>query len=210
MGKKILLIIFVLFIYSSTVFGQDKSLWIEPGVGIGNIRLGDDIETVLSKMGEPQGTSGGKVMGFLDYPFTYIHMSKAESLIRAMKLGNKSDVSEVKWEATFITTYSPFAKTRGNISIGASVPDVVKVFGDTHLRMVSKKPGEEIRVECAEANIYKVPENRLVILRPDDFSGHILELFYRNEGIRFFFRLGENIPKVYAISVQQRLECKKK
>ena len=68
---------------------QDQALWIEPGVGIGKLKLGDKIKDVISKLGPPINIRGNQIIGWMEYSSIFIGISGTNSLSRALKSGKK-------------------------------------------------------------------------------------------------------------------------
>lgn len=197
------LILLFLLVSAGILYANDD-VWIEPGVGIGVMRIGDNMDAVIEKLGRPQKTSGNNFWESLDYPDWHIEVSNTISLIRTLEKGHKPSGKEpVTVEE--ITTYSSKAKTRGNITIGSTLKDVLTVFGDT----MSKSVSTSKYVTCAEMLAAKLPESPPSGVREDDFNGYIFFIHYY-DGITFFFKVDNQIPKVFAISVGERMECEAK
>ncbi len=205
------LISIVFFYYCQFIFAQDDSLWIEPGVGIGKLRLGDSYKGVISKLGFPENKKGTPGLGWLEYSKLYIEVSRVESIERALyklqQTGEKISPEEIESTVQFITVYDSLTKTRGNLSIGSTLKEVIQVFGDTQVHQVSQTPLKIVK--CADVNVFKIPENRPSMLKEDGFSGYVLTVSYNNEGIDFHFRIENNSLKVFAITVSKKQECKK-
>ena len=201
---------FCLLVFPS--FGQEGAPWIEPGVGVSGIRIGDDEAMVVGKLGTPERVSGTQAVYYLDYPYIRVTMSRLhylqknlEAIIRGKEPKEPTDISKLPGQVIGIVCYyGQRAKTRGDISVGSSLVAVLKVFGDTMYRRM-----EPFKfVDCSFARIEKVPERENEELRWNDFDGYVLLLNYVNEGLSFTFKLGDSPPAVYAITVRQRGECK--
>ena len=205
--RNFLLVIFIFYAFTFPVLAQDQALWIEPGVGIGKLKLGDRIKDVISKLGPPRNIRGNQMIGWMEYSSIFIEISGTNSLSRALKSGKKISPEEIESIVNFITIYGLSAKTRGNLSIGSTLKEVIEVFGDTQVRTVSQEPLKIVK--CASVDVYKFPENRPSTLREDSFSGYVLTTHYDSEGIEFHFKIENNsILKVFAITISNKEECK--
>lgn len=107
-----------------------------------------------------------------------------------------------------VTSYSPYSKTRGNIGIGATLPEVLNVFGDNQIKTIRREPLKA--VICSTADIFKYPENKISSLKEENYNGYMLSVDYFQEGIYFVFKLDDGMPKVFAITVSEKDECKVK
>lgn len=194
------------FTFTFPVLAQDQSLWLEPGVGIGKLKLGDSIKDVIAKLGPPADIRGNKILCHLEYPSILIETTGTNSLLRALKSGKKISPDEIESTVNFITIYGLSSKTRGNLSIGSTLKNVVEVFGDTQMRTISQEPLKIVK--CASVDVYKFPENRPSMLREEAFSGHVLTIHYDNEGINFHFKVDDKSTlRVFAITIANKKEC---
>jgi len=213
--KKVVVSLIIVFGFAINGLAEDykkePAIWIEPGISIGAIRLGYKTLDVMSKMGIPQDINDYEYVNFFKYPSMDIRLSIAPSMIRAAKkkIQGKKSKEEIEFEVNQITTYSPFAKTRGKLSVGSSFKEVLDVFGDTFMT-ISSEPIKTI--ECANILSFKFPENNRFELRKGIFTGYVLTLNYFNEGIQFHFRIdGDNSNlRVFAISIWEKRECEVK
>lgn len=194
---------------SQPIKQKSEPVWIEPGISIGTIRLDEKIEKIFEILGTPQNIDETlKYFAKIDYGFLYIETTTVESLIDFLerKSAGKS-VADFKFKHKIenITIYDINVKTKGNISIGSTLLDVLNVFGGTNYITISQKPFKTIK--CSKVTIFKTPEHGISGLRKNDFRGYVLEINYFNEGISFYFRIDNSIPIVFAISISQKREC---
>ena len=216
------LIIIFLFFFVSVAYGEDKTIWLEPGVSAGPVRFGYNMENVLKELGLPDDITnayGGYVdaEGFpLMYDLSYdnglfIKMHIVDDMRRVtenFKKGIKNEKKELEATVLRITSYSPYSKTRGNIGIGSTLPEVLNVFGDNQMKNIRQKPLK--MVVCSTALIFKYPENKISSLKEENYNGYMLSVDYFQEGIYFIFKLDGGMPKVFAITVSRKEECKVK
>lgn len=205
------LILLFLFLFVPIAYGEDNIIWLEPGVGAGPVRIGDSRESVVEKLGLPVKYEGLKIMYNMSYEDFLIEMNASDDLMRRMvnvQKGIENEKKEPEAALLRITSYSPNSKTRGNIGIGSTLPEVLNVFGDTHLKIVRQEPLKAI--VCSTADVFKYPENTIASLRKEDYNGYMLEVDYFQEGIQFIFKLDDSLPKVFAITISAKDECRVK
>src|SRR3972149_12058006 len=191
--KKLSIYIFLYFLIASVAYGEEKAIWIEPGVSVGTIRIKDSPQNILKELGKPYDVKGVNIMHDIYYSNFLIQMSAADDLKRRagnIQRGIKNEANELEARVLRITSYSQYSKTRGNIGIGSTMPDVLNVFGDTTSRIVRHEPLKVI--SCSSAHIFRYPENRITTVKEDhNYAGFMLELDFFQEGISFVFKLDE-------------------
>ena len=142
----------------------------------------------------------------------FIEMSPHDDMRRVMenlRKGIKNEKKELEATVLRVTSYSPYSKTRGNIGIGSTLPEVLNVFGDTQMKIIRQEPLKA--VACSTALIFKYPENQISSLKDENYNGYMLKVDYFQEGIGFIFKLDNGgMPKVFAITVSGKNECKVK
>lgn len=219
------LIIIFLFFFVSVAYGEDKTIWLEPGVSAGPVRLGDDRKNVLKELGLPDDITNayggyvdtaGRPKGFpLMYDISYdnglfIEMNPHDDMRRIEENFRKgikqNEKKELEATVLRVTSYSPHSKTRGNIGIGSTLPEVLNVFGDNQMKTIRREPLKT--VVCSIALIFKYPENKRSSLKEENYNGYMLSVDYFQEGIDFIFKLDDGMPKVFAITVSEKKECK--
>lgn len=94
--KKLIIIFLLLFV--SVAYGEDKTIWLEPGVSAGPVRIGDNEESVLKKLGGPDDIKGVPLMYSFSYDNFFIEMNSSNDVMRRMvniRKGVKNEKKEL-------------------------------------------------------------------------------------------------------------------
>ncbi len=205
--KKLGIVLFLLI--ASVAYGEEKTIWLEPGVSAGAIRIKANSQDILKELGKPYTVKGNNIIHDIYYDYFFIEMSAVDDIKRRAanaQRGLKNETNELDARVLRITSYSQYSKTRGNIGIGSTLPAVLNIFGDTQSKIIRHEPLKVI--SCSGAHIFKYPENRITSLKEDHaYNGYMFEVDYFQEGISFVFKLNEGMPKVFAITISEKKEC---
>ena len=215
-------ILILVFVFSSLVYATEpadekvQTIWIEPGISIGSIKLSTTTNELIGQIGPPIKMEGTNFIYYMEYPMMTFYMSHANYIQRRLKhVMSDEDLKkiELKPENAIIEnmiTFDLSARTRGNLAIGSSLKEVLDIFGDTSIRIDNSNDIPKI-LECTVFGVSKHPENAPV--RPKEkFMGYALSLRYLTQGISFYFKVDrpDSIPRVYAIGVSDKEDCRVK
>jgi len=164
--------------------------WIvDPGRGIGPLYVGMSYEEVLAAVGQPSGTSdivGGQYLFGRSWRYNQLGLDVKFEI----DVAGSPDFNRDFRLVTSLDVWGRALRTRGNVGVGSTLTEVVRVFGDS-LQFSGQSPNLR---QCVVSNV-----------AIDSSTGEVsLWLNYIQTGIAFTFSPDGRVQKM---TVKRTAEC---